>query len=78
MPCFEERNILHTSGSVFRASHKGPSWKDTAEIHFCRNFKNKIVFCTNGYVEGTPNLVHHKVSPMRSFFIAPVNANQAL
>lgn len=49
--CFEERNILHSSNGVFRASHRGLVWKDTTKIHFCRNHKNKTVSCNNDGVE---------------------------
>ena len=42
MPFFEERNILHASIKVSRASHFswGIIWGDNAEIPFCRFYKD--------------------------------------
>ena len=37
----------------------------TAELHFCRIYKNKIVFCTNNSAEETPNLILHKISLLK-------------
>ena len=53
--------ILLADYSVLNSIIQGLIWKDTAEVHFCRIFKNKIVFSTNGGAEETPNLVLHNI-----------------
>ena len=48
---------------------KGLVWEDIVKIHFCRIYKNKIVFCTNDGAEETPNLFLHKISPLRNLLL---------
>ena len=58
LSCFEGTFCILLVGY---SALKGLIWKETAEIHFRRTYKNEKVFCTKDGTEGSPKLVFLKI-----------------